>query len=132
MLGSRNALASYLSLTLLGFTANGVMVNGTADEIINMFTGKNTGQIFALVLINFITPLASLVKVIVDKKWTWGFLKSTNFMSQVVTLVTLIISIFLGEESAGVLVSLVVQAVNFIYHMVQKPIPPAVRAARGY
>lgn len=131
VLGSRNALASYLSLILLGFTANGVVGTGTPEEIINMFTGINSGQIIALLLINFLTPIASLIKVIVDKKWTWGFLGSANFLSQVLTLASLIVSAFLSEETAGVLVALVVQAINFIKHLVQKPVSPTVQAARG-
>ena len=120
VLSSTNAFVTYTSILLLMASFNGVDFGFTADEIVAMFQDKNVTQIFSVILLNFLNPISKLVKKINDGEWSWDFWKSQNFITQAMTVVTLIISAYLGEELAGVVTSLAIQIYNFVNHLVKK------------
>lgn len=120
VLSSTNAFVTYVSIALLMASFNGVSFENTAPEIIEMFRDKNFSQILSLVLLNFLNPLTKLVKKITDKQWSWDFWKSQNFLTQVSTVVLLVVSNYFGEETAGLIVSLAIQLYNFVVHLLKK------------
>lgn len=120
VLSSTNAFVTYVSIILIATSFNGVDFGVTATELLDLFKDKNVTQILSVILLNFLNPLAKLVKKLVDKEWSWDFWKSQNFFTQVMTVLTLVLSNYLGEELAGLLISFGLQAYNFIYHLVKK------------
>lgn len=120
VLSSTNAFVTYVSIALLMASFNGVSFENTAPEIVELFRDKNFSQILSLVLLNFLNPLTKLVKKITDKQWSWDFWKSQNFLTQVSTVVLLVVSNYFGEETAGLIVSLAIQLYNFVVHLLKK------------
>ena len=119
VLKSQNAFVSYVSIFLLALSTNGILVQGTPEEIINLFTGKQAGEIIAVLVLNFFTPLYKLAQKIIAKQWDWTFLKSENFLTQVLSIVTLVAGALLGQELAGVAVALGMQVINFVKHLIR-------------
>lgn len=121
VLGSSNALLNVLSIFILALASNDIYLEQTPEELINMFSGKSSGQLLTLVLINFFGPATKLVKKLMAKEWNWDFLKSANFQTQILSLLTVIASSLAGEVFAGILVALVLQVWNLIVHLL-KPV----------
>lgn len=121
VLGSSNALLNVLSIFILALASNDIYLEQTPEELINMFSGKSSGQLLTLVLINFFSPATKLVKKLMSKEWSWDFLKSANFQTQILSFLTVIASSLAGEVFAGILVALVLQVWNLIVHLL-KPV----------
>lgn len=121
VLGSSNALLNVLSIFILALASNDIYLEQTPEELINMFSGKSSGQLLTLVLINFFGPATKLVKKLMSKEWNWDFLKSANFQTQILSFLTVIASSLAGEVFAGILVALVLQVWNLIVHLL-KPV----------
>jgi len=121
VLGSSNALLNVLSIFILALASNDIYLEQTPEELINMFSGKSSGQLLTLVLINFFSPATKLVKKLMAKEWSWDFLKSANFQTQILSFLTVIASSLAGETFAGILVALVLQVWNLIVHLL-KPV----------
>lgn len=119
VLGSSNAMISVLSIVLLGLTSNDIFLDQTPQELIDMFTGKNAGQIVTLLLINFFGPASKLVRKFMAKEWSWDFIKSANFQTQILSLITIVIGAVADQALTGILVALLLQVWNLIVHLLK-------------
>lgn len=122
VLESRNAFVTYISIILLGLSYNSIPVEFTPNQIIDMFVGKNAGEILAVLLLNFFNPLSKMINKLIKKEWSWGFIKdSQNFITQLTTLLALIIGAFMDQMAAGIIVSILLQLWNLVTHLSKKP-----------
>ena len=121
VLGSQNALVTFISIALLGFTANDIAIEQTPEELIDLFTGKTGVQIVMILFLNFFNPLSKLVQKVIKKEFNFEFVTSRNFQTQVLSLITLIVSAFLDQALTGIVVTLVLQVWNLISHLAKAP-----------
>lgn len=136
-LNSRNFFVSLVSLVLLAFSANDLGITTTAGQLVETVASKNTGAIIALFFMNFLNPVLKLVGQ--GFKWSWDFVRSPNFWTQVLTTVLSAVSlvgIAFPAEAPTELVEAVqskdfltiysaigVNILNSLWHFFQKPKP---------
>jgi len=129
-LGSRNFFVSLISVFLLAFELNNLSLGAGAEQIIDTVTSGDVGRIAALFLVNFLNPILKLVQKTAE--WSWAFLKSPNFWTQVITVILvaltglgitfpdgaasgLVDAIFTGEFQV-IAIAAVVNVLNPLYH----------------
>ena len=119
-LGSQNFFITILSIVLLGLQSNGIETGYTADGIFALFEDQNLTSALVLVVINFLNPIIKLVNSIVKKTWSWAFIRSQNFQTQLLSVVTILLSLFLDEVSTGIVISIVLNIWNLVVHLIEK------------
>lgn len=129
-LSSQNFFVSLISVILLAFELNNLSLGVGAEQIVDTVSSGDVGRIAALFLVNFLNPILKLVQK--TAQWTWGFLRSPNFWTQLATVVLVALSglgivfpdgaasgvvdaIFTGEFQA-IGIALVVNVFNPLYH----------------
>lgn len=129
-LGSQNFFVSLISVMLLAFELNNLSLNVTADQVVDTVSSGDVGRIAALFLVNFLNPILKLVQKTAE--WSWNFLKSPNFWTQIVTVIlvaltglgiafpdgaagNLVEGIFSGEFEV-IAIAAVVNVLNPLYH----------------
>ena len=134
-LNSRNFFVSLVSLVLLAFSANDLGITTTPDQLVETVASKNTGAIIALFFMNFLNPVLKLASK--GFQWSWDFVRSANFWTQVLTTVLSAVSlvgIAFPSEAPTELVEAVqskdfltiysaigVNILNSVWHFFQKP-----------
>ena len=121
VLSSQNAFVNLLSILLLAFSTNDIVIEQTPEELINMFQGKTGVQIVMILFLNFFTPLSKLVQKLIKSEFSLEFIKSRNFQTQLLSLITIIVGAFLSEPLTAVVVALVLQVWNLISHLIKSP-----------
>lgn len=119
-LDSRNFFVTILSMVLVALQFNAIETGYTAEGIYDLFKDANLTSALVLVIINFLNPIIKLVNKIVTKTFNWEFLKSQNFTTQVLSLITIILAVFLDQVETGLVSALILNAWNLISHIVQK------------
>lgn len=122
-LGSENFLVTGLSLLLLALQANNIETGYTAEGIVALFQDANLTSILVLLIVNFLNPIIKLVNKIVKKEWSWAFLRSQNFQTQILSVATILFSLFLDEVSTGIVTTIVLNVWNLVAHLIQKNEP---------
>lgn len=129
-LNSRNFFVSLISILLLAIELNGFPVSTDAGQIFDAVGAGQVSAIISIFFVNFLNPILKLASK--AKKWTWDFLKSPNFITQVVTVIligltglgisfpdgaaaAIVDSIFQGGFQT-IVVALVVNILNPLYH----------------
>jgi len=120
VLDSRNFFVTLISLLLLAMGANSIETGYTADGIFDLFKDASVSQILVLVIINFLNPIIKLVKKVVDKEWSWAFIKSQNFQTQVLSIVTILLSFIFDEVTTGIVTTIFLNLWNLVSHLIQK------------
>jgi uncharacterized membrane protein len=134
VLQSKNFLVSVITLVLLAFEANSLQVNLKPEQVADVLLNRDVGAIVALIVMNFLNPIMKLATK--AAKWDWGFLKSPNFWTQVLTVVLVLVAAYgieFPENAAPALVTayyskqfsiiamaLVVNLINPLYHFFAK------------
>jgi len=121
VLSSQNAFVNLLSILLLAFSTNDIVIEQTPEELVNMFQGKTGVQIVMILFLNFFTPLSKLVQKLIKSEFSLEFIKSRNFQTQLLSLITIIVGAFLSEPLTAVVVALVLQVWNLISHLIKSP-----------
>lgn len=121
VLGSQNAFVNLISILLLAFSTNDIVIEQSPEEIANMFEGQTGIQIIMLLFINFFTPISKLVQKFIKKEFSFDFIKSRNFQTQVLSLLTIIVGSVLSEPLTAIVVALVLQVWNLISHLIKSP-----------
>jgi hypothetical protein len=121
VLGSQNAFVNLLSILLLVFSTNDIVIEQTPEELVNMFQGKTGVQIVMILFLNFFTPLSKLVQKLIKSEFSLEFIKSRNFQTQLLSLITIIVGAFLSEPLTAVVVALVLQVWNLVSHLIKSP-----------
>lgn len=139
-LNSRNFLVSIVSLILLAFAANNLGITADADTIVETLQGGNRGAIFGLIVLNLLNPIMKIVSK--GFKWSWDFVKSKNFWTQLLTVVlsaaslsgisfpvdapTELIDGIETKEFQTIAISIVINILNPVWHFFfDKPVQPA-------
>lgn len=129
-LDSRNFFVSLVSLILLTFELNNIGTGADPDQIVEAVSAGDFGRILSIFFLNFLNPIMKLISKAAT--WTWNFLKSTNFWTQVITTVLTAVAMlgvvfpegaaanlsdaFLGGEIGVILTALIINVVNPIIH----------------
>jgi hypothetical protein len=130
---SRNFFVSLITLMLLAFEANSLSINLGADQVVSVLESRDAGAIISLLFINFLNPIMKLVSK--AQEWSWDFLKSANFWTQLVTVGlagTAILGLEYPADAAPELVqayytnqfsiisvAVVINLINPIYHFIK-------------
>lgn len=120
VLDSRNFFVTLISLLLLAMGANSIDTGYTADGIFDLFKDATVSQILVLVIINFLNPLIKLVNKVVNKEWSWEFIKSQNFQTQLLSILTILLSFIFDEVTTGIVTTIVLNLWNLVSHLIQK------------
>jgi hypothetical protein len=121
VLSSQNAFVNLLSILLLAFSTNDIVIEQTPEELVNMFQGKTGVQIVMILFLNFFTPLSKLVQKLIKSEFSLEFIKSRNFQTQLLSLITIIVGAFLSEPLTAIVVALVLQVWNLVSHLIKSP-----------
>lgn len=137
-LQSRNFFVSIVSLILLAFQANKINFDIGAGEIVDVIMSKDLGAILSLAVVNLINPIMKLASK--STTWDWGFTRSANFWTQVLTVILVLIAGFgipfpenasadliaawATKEFSVVAIAIILNVVNPLYHFfVKKKLP---------
>jgi len=127
---SQNFFVSLVTLLLLAFEANQLTVNVSAEQVVSVFASQDAGAIISLIFLNFLNPVMKILSK--AQEWSWEFLKSANFWTQVVTVALAGVAIFglqfpegaapelveayYSKQFSIISVAIVVNLINPIYH----------------
>lgn len=134
-LGSRNFFVSLVSLILLSLELNSLPTGADPGTIVDVIQNPDIGRIVSIIFLNFLNPVMKIISK--TAVWDWGFLKSMNFWTQVITVVltgvamlgivfpdgaaaAMVEAVFGGEFNA-IWVAFGMNILNPIYHFFQKP-----------
>lgn len=120
VLDSRNFFVTLLSMVLIGLQFNSIDAGYSAEGIYDLFQGTTLTSAAVLVFVNFLNPVTKLIKKFIDKEFNWNFIKSQNFTTQILSLITIVLSVFLDEVSTGLVSALILNAWNLVSHLIQK------------
>jgi len=130
-LDSRNFFVSIISLVLITIAqvSGGVVPEGAAGQILDAISQKDIILFFTIALPNLINPIMKIVR---DKLWTWKVFKSTNFLTQSLTVVLMglagfgimwpdgaaanIVNAIAGGTGTVIITALVINIINPLYH----------------
>jgi len=129
-LNSRNFFISLLSVLLMAIELNGFNVSTDAGQIYDAIDAGQVSTIVSIFFVNFLNPILKLASK--TASWSWGFLKSPNFLTQVATVLlvglaglgiafpdgaaaAVVDSIFQGGFQT-IVVALVINILNPLYH----------------
>lgn len=129
-LNSKNFFVSLISIILMAIELNGFNVNTDAGQIYDAIDAGQISTIISIFFVNFLNPILKLASKAAS--WTWDFLKSPNFITQVVTVLLIgltgfgiafpdgaaaavVDSIFQGGFQT-IVVALVINILNPLYH----------------
>lgn len=129
-LNSRNFFVSLISIILMAIELNGFNVSTDAGTIYDAIDAGQVSTIVSIFFVNFLNPILKLASK--TASWTWNFLKSPNFLTQVVTVILIgltgfgiafpdgaaaavIDSVFQGGFQT-IVVALVINVLNPLYH----------------
>ena len=129
-LDSRNFFVSLVSVILLAFEANNLAIDADPGSIVDVVTGGDIGRIVSIFFLNFFNPIMKLINK--TASWSWAFLKSPNFWTQIVTALLIGISGFglifpesaaadlvnaiFGGEFQSIALAIVLNVLNPLYH----------------
>ena len=116
ILNSNNAWVTSISIVMMAIVANGIEVGMTPEEAFALFSGKTLIPILIAVVANFFNVFYKLATKIKNGTWSWSFLKSSNFWTQLVTLAMPFIIPFLGEDKAAAMGVVLANIINFMFH----------------
>ena len=118
---SKNFYVTIIGMVLLALEGNNILVSQSADEIYNIFESNEGFELISILTVFFANPLFKLVSKIIAKEFSFDFFFSSNFQTQIVTFLTVLVTAFIGNDEllAGIAVSLIINVVNLISHLVK-------------
>lgn len=117
VLGSKNFLVTVLTIILGFITANEIQVQLTPEQIADGVIGEGFLAVTTFVLLNFFNVLTKVGAKFLDKTWSWGFLKSKNFLTQVLSVLSILIGAYFDATVAGIVVAIIANIINLIAHL---------------
>jgi len=140
--GSRNFFVSFVSVLLLMLEMNGLGTGADPGNIVDAITSADLGRILSILLLNFLNPIMKIIQKQVE--WSWDFLRSPNFWTQVATTLLIGITMFgiafpdgaaadlvdaiFGGEFQVIAIALIINVLNPLWHFFfDKKTPPTNR-----
>lgn len=121
---SRNFWTAIISVVLGLLASNDVTTGLSAGDFIDGVAGKNAIAILTFIVPALYTPITKLVAKFKAGTWTWEFLKSTNFITQMVSVISIIVTAYFDAITAGFAIAVITNVINLLYHLLL-PTPPA-------
>jgi len=119
-LDSRNFFVTIISMVLIALQFNAIETGYTADGIYDLFKDSTLTSALVYVVVNFLNPIIKLVNKFITKSFDWTFVKSQNFITQILSAVTILLSLFLDDVATGLVSTLILNAWNLVSHIIQK------------
>lgn len=119
-LDSRNFFVTLISILLAALQFNSIETGYTAEGIFDLFKDANLSSALILLVVNFLNPIMKIVNKVINKGFDWSFVKSRNFVTQVLSLLTILISALFDEITVGIISALVVNVWNLVSHLLDK------------
>jgi len=119
-LDSRNFFVTLLSIVLSALQFNSIDLNHTAEGIFDLFKDANLSSAFVIIIVNFLNPLIKIGNKVLSKSFDWGFIKSQNFGTQVLSLLTILFTAFFDQVSVGIVSVLILNVWNLVSHLLTK------------
>lgn len=119
-LDSRNFFVTLISIVLAALQFNSIETGYTAEGIFDLFKDANLSSALILLVVNFLNPIMKIVNKVINKGFDWSFVKSRNFVTQVLSLLTILISALFDEITVGIISALVVNVWNLVSHLLDK------------
>ena len=118
---SKNFYVTIIGMVLLALEGNNILVSQSADEIYNIFESNEGFELISILTVFFANPLFKLVSKIIAKEFSFDFFFSSNFQTQIVTFLTVLVTAFIGNDEllAGIAVSLIINVVNLVSHLIK-------------
>jgi hypothetical protein len=117
MLKNLNALTSILAVLIYGiFTANGVHVDFEASDVADLILSKEGIALATSLFMLLWTPIFKTVQRVKASGWGVDKLKSRNFALHLTAALGVIAGLVFDAQTAGFVVALVSEAVNWLWH----------------
>lgn len=118
---STNFWVSVISIITAGLTlGSGVPIDVAPEAILTALATKQGVALIVFFTVNLINPLLRIIGKIRAGLWNWDWLRSTNFLTQIGSLLTIILSSWFDAETTGVIIAMLGQLANWLYHLFLK------------
>src|SRR3990167_6293957 len=119
--GSKNFYVTVLNIVLGLLLANDVIISMSAEDILTGLENKDAIGIIVFLVANFANVFIKIFAKFSAGTWSWAWLGSSNFWVQVLSVLTIVLTAWLGEVTAGLIVVIVGNVINLIYHLQKEP-----------
>lgn len=117
VLNSSNFWVTVISIIFGLLYSNGIVLNITPEELVTKLLGSNTLELILFIGMNLINPVVKIVNKIKNKEWTWKWVYSDNFRTQVGSVIAIVVSGYFGDVVAGLVIAVVMNIWNLIAHL---------------
>lgn len=107
VLNSSNFWVTVISIIFGLLYSNGIVLNITPEELVTKLLGSNTLELILFIGMNLINPVVKIVNKIKNKEWTWKWVYSDNFRTQVGSVIAIVVSGYFGDVVAGLVIAVV-------------------------
>ena len=90
----------------------------TPEQFVSELLGKNTLEIVIFIGVNLYNPIVKIVSKIKNKAWTWDWVYSDNFKTQVGSVISIIVAAYFGDVVAGLVLAVIFNVWNLITHLI--------------
>lgn len=115
-LQSKNFWVTIISIVFGFLYTNGIEIGLTPDEFATKILGSNTFELAIFIAVNLFNPILKTINKIKSGLWSWEFVYSANFQTQVGSITTIIVTAYLGEVKAGLILALIFNLWNLLKH----------------
>jgi len=115
-LQSKNFWVTIISIVFGFLYTNGIDIGLTPDEFATKILGSNTFELAIFIAVNLFNPILKTINKIKAGLWSWEFVYSANFQTQVGSVVTIIVTGYLGDVKAGLILALLFNVWNLVKH----------------
>lgn len=117
VLNSSNFWVTVISIIFGLLYSNGIVLNITPEELVTKLLGSNTLELILFIGMNLINPVVKIVNKIKNKEWTWKWVYSDNFKTQVGSVIAIVVSGYFGDVVAGLVIAVIMNIWNLIAHL---------------
>ncbi len=117
VLNSSNFWVTVISIIFGLLYSNGIVLNITPEELVTKLLGSNTLELILFIGMNLINPVVKIVNKIKNKEWTWKWVYSDNFRTQVGSVIAIVVSSYFGDVVAGLVIAVIMNIWNLIAHL---------------
>lgn len=115
VLKSQNFFIAVVTIIMAAFMGNSIQFNFTAFDVVTLF---KTNTLLSITVLSFLYQVVvNLYSHLHAQPWTWAFLRSANFVAGLISLLSVVLTAYFGDMTAGVIVSVVTQILNSLWHI---------------